>query len=485
MNHTKIPLVILGVLAVALFLSPVSVAAPLENDNFANAAVIVLTNTPFSDTSDLKEATTEPGEPNTSPSYVYRTLWYSFTLTADAMVRVDRPIVPPDPNPPTLCDLRLSRFLVVYRADEAGFAGLTQIGSHSVTFHALAGTTYYIQKGDFGDFSTIGCPDAFAFDVAVEPAPPNDDFADAIRFTRVPFSAGQDLTGATVEPDEPAACGITITKSAWYAFTPATSGSYGSADPAVDGINVYTGTSLADLTSVACSYWPGVFFWAEAGTTYYLQHYAGGMRIGAVPPPQVGFIYSPETPSTFDEVSFTYWIGGYWDPTVTGYAWDFGDGTTATGSPTSHRFTADGDYPVSLTVSARGGRTNTVMQTINVRTTKASGQGRFNTNGNGQVIFALSNETVLLDRIHGDRFSFAGTVESVTGSGNEATLTGTGTWNDQTGYTFEVLVADEAPWGRLKDTIDVVVRDRQGAVAFTSFGPQLLKPGDLVVTPPR
>ena len=110
-----------------------------------------------------------------------------------------------------------------------------------------------------------------------------------------------------------------------------------------------------------------------------------------------------------------------------------------------------------------------------------SGHGVFGTEGNGRVSFTLSNEQVTFDR--GTRFSFTGDVESVTGAGKEAALTGTGTWNGKSGYAFEVSVVDNASWGRLKDTIDVAVRDPEGAIVLTSFGPQLLKQGDIVVTP--
>jgi probable HAF family extracellular repeat protein len=112
-----------------------------------------------------------------------------------------------------------------------------------------------------------------------------------------------------------------------------------------------------------------------------------------------------------------------------------------------------------------------------------SGHGRFNTEGNGQVTFTLSNEAVSLERIRGQRFSFTGEVESVTGADNHAALTGTGSYNGKGGYAFEVSLVDKASWGRLEDTISVVIRDPAGAVVFTSFGPQLLKQGDIVVTP--
>ena len=116
----------------------------------------------------------------------------------------------------------------------------------------------------------------------------------------------------------------------------------------VNAVTVYTGTSLDDLELVECYQWPGVYFWANAGTTYYLQYHGGGMRIDAVSPPVADFRYAPGTPSTSDDVVFSYYNGGYWDPTVTGWDWHFGDGTTASGESVSHRYAANGDYSVTL-----------------------------------------------------------------------------------------------------------------------------------------
>ena len=50
-----------GVVALALCVTPASIAAPPTNDNFANATVV--TALPFSDTPPMVEASQEPGEP--------------------------------------------------------------------------------------------------------------------------------------------------------------------------------------------------------------------------------------------------------------------------------------------------------------------------------------------------------------------------------------------------------------------------------------
>ncbi|WP_233189025.1 LamG domain-containing protein [Subtercola sp. Z020] len=52
------------------------------------------------------------------------------------------------------------------------------------------------------------------------------------------------------------------------------------------------------------------------------------------------------------------------DGTVAGYAWDFGDGQTATGATTSHSYTTAGTYTVSLTVTDNRGATGVFTNTV-------------------------------------------------------------------------------------------------------------------------
>jgi hypothetical protein len=55
-----------------------------------------------------------------------------------------------------------------------------------------------------------------------------------------------------------------------------------------------------------------------------------------------------------------------------GYAWDFGDGSTAIGPSVVHTYSAAGNYTINLTVTDRGGNVATLSQTISVL--GASGQ---------------------------------------------------------------------------------------------------------------
>ena len=49
-----------------------------------------------------------------------------------------------------------------------------------------------------------------------------------------------------------------------------------------------------------------------------------------------------------------------------GYSWSFGDGTTATGPSVYHTYSQGGNYPVTLTVTDRGGNVAHITQTVQV-----------------------------------------------------------------------------------------------------------------------
>jgi PKD repeat protein len=55
------------------------------------------------------------------------------------------------------------------------------------------------------------------------------------------------------------------------------------------------------------------------------------------------------------------------DGTVATYAWDFGDGATATGATASHTYAANGAYPVRLTVTDDDGAVGSMTQSVAVQ----------------------------------------------------------------------------------------------------------------------
>lgn len=100
----------------------------------------------------------------------------------------------------------------------------------------------------------------------------------------------------------------------------------------------------------------------------------------AVPnPPIAQFEYAPSPPEVGESVVFN--AEGSVDPTgasvtpkaITSYSWDFGDGTTGSGSIVSHAFGQSGVYAVVLTVRDETGANDTAQRTIVVVASGTSG----------------------------------------------------------------------------------------------------------------
>ncbi|MGH7426260.1 MAG: hypothetical protein ACREJP_08835, partial [Candidatus Methylomirabilales bacterium] len=105
----------------------------------------------------------------------------------------------------------------------------------------------------------------------------NDDFADAIAISSVPFTARTNTSGATREKAEPAGCHPTG-GTVWYRYrAKRTLGIVANTIGTTRAITlgVFEGTSLEDLRRVACDTDTGggayVSFPAETRSTYYFQ----------------------------------------------------------------------------------------------------------------------------------------------------------------------------------------------------------------------
>jgi len=119
---------------------------------------------------------------------------------------------------------------------------------------------------------------------------------------------------------------------------------------------------VSGLTELGCVVFGGnVTFRAQAGTTYHFLvgnlfgQEASEFRLEVTPPPQANFGTFPFDPSMFDVIQFQDFS---FDPAFIGFEppqWSFGDGTTGTGFFPTHRYAADGDYPVELTVTTHDG----------------------------------------------------------------------------------------------------------------------------------
>ena len=274
-------------------------------------------------------------------------------------------------------------FLAVYTGNAVNNLSLVTCTNWdgTIQFTVSPGTTYYIQvgrlwEGNYGD-------DRLNF--SFTPAPPNDDFANAMLVTSIPFSTSLNNYTASTEAGEPDP-GCTwggISRTVWYAYTPSTSGSItfqkgGFYD---SFMAVYLGNSLSSLTLLRCAAtWQNIFtLRLEAGVTYYIQqgsayydYYYGDLSLSLynAPPPSVNFWWDPGDPNRYENTTFcsdTYDPGG--EATIRN-SWDFGDGTqieTGEGC-VSHNFMADGDYTVWHQVETTDGRTGEITRVVRVRT---------------------------------------------------------------------------------------------------------------------
>jgi len=341
---------------------------PPSNDNRDSARFIPFV--PYFDSTDVTNATVETGEPASVCQDTIgpptRTVWYFYQSNAPGTVQLSAQLFGPAPG-----------IVSVYFASADT---LIPVGCNSnfgpVTFNADSGSGFFFQ---ISDSTGAAGPTVFSLqqDTGGPPPPPvgNDNFADARMVPGVPYSDTADFTFATFEGGEPIGCYFQ-SRSVWYVFRPSQtqavqvnvlSGSFNS-------FTVWTGTSLGGLGFVRCGtgFNPQTFT-AFAGSTYYIQILSDGPGAAIVsllppPPPQANFYTNPFDPSSFDVVQF---YDQSYDPAGIGIQtqqWNFGDGTTASGFNVAHRYAADGDYQVTLTVRTYDGRTGSITRTLQVRT---------------------------------------------------------------------------------------------------------------------
>ena len=371
------------------------------NDNFANAKFI--TSLPFSETVDITNATNEPNEPQNCYS-MPNTVWYSFTPTETIGVRVD------------IQGSAISSNMNVYSTSNLSFLGCT-IYYGPITFLAEAEQTYYFQAGGInGEVGSI------QINLEQVPPPANDNFANAtVILSPLPFDDTVDTLAATLEASEstPSCASNGLSNTVWYAFTPNSTESISASNTASSFnpvLAVYMGNELANLTEVGCRMggYP-LTFHAEAGNTYYFQAgmendsgAAGPMQfhLEVTLPPQVGFYFNPSDPSIFDSMAFYDFTSDPGQAGIQSYTWNFGDGTTATGSYANHQYARDGDYTVQHSVTTVDGRTASTSQVIHVRThdvgiTKVTAPKSANSGQTKAITVSLRNtrypETVTVD----------------------------------------------------------------------------------------
>jgi hypothetical protein len=348
--------------AIAVLAPGVATAEPPSNDDFGTATAI--TALPFETTENTTEATTAPDDPTTCQSQYGNSVWFRYTAPADGLVKA------------TVATPAYYPFLTAYtgeRGDLTQVPGVCAFGrGNPETFHVTAGTTYHFLVAS-------NYHDGGATTLRLEAAAPspNDDIATAQRVPGLPTSVVGDLVRAGTESGEPTpSCDDTASQSIWYVYSPATPRwvdvtSYGNV------ITVYHGTP-SPLSEMDCTHGSPAVFQADLGETYHVRVANSpenaervGITFRTAPALRPNVYVSPTPATVLDDVLFFPYPGDELNRQIASGTLSFGDGTSTplTGAdPVQHRYTADGEYQLGLTVTTDDGRTGTGTSTLVVET---------------------------------------------------------------------------------------------------------------------
>ncbi len=221
---------------------------PPDNDDFSNS--ITIASLPYSNPQTTESATVQNSEQAAScegSANIKNTVWYSYTAVANQRVSF------------SVTGSRVVNGISVWTGSTLG--GLTEVGcgigmDTSAKADATNGTLYYIRIGSSNGVNSN-------FTVQADVAPANDDFANAITIDAIstgfaPFNDTQNVVGAGIETNEPAAtCGaIPAFRTVWYTYTAldqhtmlldTTGSDYDTT------LSVWTGSGPGSLTQVGCN----------------------------------------------------------------------------------------------------------------------------------------------------------------------------------------------------------------------------------------
>ena len=303
--------------------------APL-NDDFASPAT--LSGTTAEATGSTTTATAEPGE----PEHRGQSVWYEWTAPATGQATID------------MTGSVWNRRVTVYTGD--ALTGLTRVGDGytSAVFAVRTGKTYRVAV-DRDSMSSMG--GTVKMKLALTPAPPNDDFGDAIELTGEQAAVTASTRLATTESVEPpitswAAGGSSI----WYRWTAPASGR-ATIDLAGSEYgwmaSVSTGDGLASLTRVAQSANVPLSVPVTAGRTYRIAvgsyySYGGSVKLALA-------LHRPPANDDFADAEV---LEGP-DDTATG---DTTNATRQDGEPRSHHDSSGGPSVWYRWTAPRDGR---------------------------------------------------------------------------------------------------------------------------------
>ena len=278
----KFPVVMLLLLVLTSLATPQGPRP--ANDNFANAQTI--NSSTGRVTGSNVNATKEPNEPNHAGNAGGASVWYRWQA--------------PSSGPFTFTTLgsTFDTLLAVYTGGSVGALSFVvsnddRVGrSSSVTFNAVAGTTYQIAVDGYNNATGVVV-------LSWSPPPANDAFANAQPIFSNTGSVASNNIGATKEPGEPNHAGNFGGASVWYRWQAPSSGPviFTTTGSEINTLlAIYTGSTFNTLAVVGSnddqvgSTTSAVLFTAVAGTVYRIAvdgsgGLPGNFRLTWSPPP--------------------------------------------------------------------------------------------------------------------------------------------------------------------------------------------------------
>ncbi|MCX6539670.1 MAG: PKD domain-containing protein [Acidobacteria bacterium] len=198
-----------------------------------------------------------------------------------------------------------------------------------------------------------------------------------------------------------------------------------------------------------------------------------------IPPsnaPKAVMAFTPNNPLAGTDVVFDGGLSTVTGARIVTYAWDFGDGSTGSGSPVTHRFVEGGTFTVRLTVADDRGLTGTTTGDVTVRDTSSP---------TASFVFSPTNPVV------NQRIFFNGTGSTAAAGrtvvsyawdfGNDQTATGANVSTSYPAvqeYVVSLTVTDDL--GKKNTATKTVGIGAGGSVAHFSFSPTAPTTGQVV-----
>ncbi len=250
----------------------VSVSEPVDavilpvNDDFARRAALVGTNVIVD--ADNRLALAEAGDPDldslTSYPPARKTLWWTWTAPAEGVVSA------------SLTERAEEMLLAAYDGTDLTTLQLLAGAENKIRLPVQPGQTLQLVTDGISYFGVPAQGGPFQLELVISPKPANDDFLQATPIVGSRLTVDADARAASLEPGEPDhGFDQSGGHSTWWRWTAPTNGQVRvttTTDDTFDfqGVVVYLGDTLWDLTNVSGGPSEYVVFQAAAGGTYHL-----------------------------------------------------------------------------------------------------------------------------------------------------------------------------------------------------------------------